>query len=223
MFDQIEAILLGSMQSLYDQFGWGGVIALTIFENATGITPSEIVLGFAGWMLISSHGLPASFIWLGSLYAAAGSTIGASLTYWAARLGGRPFIERLAVRLRLNPGLITATERHFERWGAGIVLGGRVIPGIRTLVSIPAGLARMPFQHFLAATFIGTYFWCALIIGTGYILGHEWSLISETVRQYLPYLIAAAAAGAVLFWIRRSRQPLETVQSNNSRAYPEMD
>ena len=214
MFEQIEAFLLGSMQTIYDQFGWAGVVALTIFENATGITPSEIVLGFAGWMLISAHGLPPAYIWLGSLYAAVGSTIGASLTYWAARLGGRPFIEGIARRLRINPALIESTEKQFRRWGAGLVLGGRVIPGVRTLVSIPAGLARMPYQVFLLTTFIGTYFWCTLLIGTGYLLGHEWHLVSETIRAYLPYLISAAAVGAVLFWFRRSRFTLKSLKPN---------
>ncbi len=69
------------------------------------------------------------------------------------------------------------------------MLGGRVIPGVRTLISIPAGLARMNFPKFVAATFTGAYIWCTLLIGAGYLLGYEWPLISDYVKQSFPYLI----------------------------------
>ncbi len=64
------------------------------------------------------------------------------------------------------------------------------MPGIRTLINIPAGLARMPFLTFFAATFIGAYIWCTLLIGAGYVLGYEWTLISHYLKQYFPYLLA---------------------------------
>ena len=82
MLDQLEMLILGALQSIYDQFGWGGVFSMMIFENATGITPSEIVLSLAGWMLIEAHGKPPSLILLGGLYAGLGSVIGASITYF---------------------------------------------------------------------------------------------------------------------------------------------
>jgi membrane protein DedA with SNARE-associated domain len=92
----LEAQILSMLQTVYDSWGWFGVTALLIFENATGITPSEIILGLAGWMLISEHQLPVSMIFIGGLYAAIGSTLGASIAYWAARLGGRPLVDKLA-------------------------------------------------------------------------------------------------------------------------------
>jgi membrane protein DedA with SNARE-associated domain len=85
-------------------------------------------------------------------------------------------------------------EMQFHRWGAGLVLVGRVMPGIRTLINIPAGLARMPFTTFFVATFIGAYVWCTLLIGAGYALGHEWALISQNLKQYFPYLLAGGLA-----------------------------
>jgi len=147
--NMLETQILSTLQSLYDAWGWFGVAALLIFENATGITPSEIILGLAGWMLISEHQLPASMIFFGGLYAAIGSALGASIPYWAARLGGRPLVDKLARWIRIDPAHITRAENQFHRWGTGLVLVGRVIPGIRTLISIPAGLARMPFITFL--------------------------------------------------------------------------
>lgn len=186
----LETQILSALQTIYDLWGWFGVAALLVFENATGITPSEIILGLAGWMLISEHQLPVSMIFIGGLYAAIGSTLGASITYWAARLGGRPLVDKLARWIRLDPAHITRAEAQFHHWGAGLVLVGRVMPGIRTLINIPAGLARMPFLTFFVATFIGAYIWCTLLIGAGYVLGHEWTLISHYLKQYFPYLLA---------------------------------
>ena len=90
MLDTIEQTILSALQSIFDQFGWLGVFGLMIFENATGITPAEVILAFAGWMLIERHGISPTFIPLAGVYAGLGSAIGASITYWVARIGGRP-------------------------------------------------------------------------------------------------------------------------------------
>jgi len=190
MITKFETTILSATQTIYDAWGWFGVAVLLAFENATGIMPSEIILALAGWMLISEHQLPVSMIFVGGLYAAIGSTLGASITYWAARLGGRPMVDKLIRWARIDPAHITRAENQFQRWGTGLVLVGRLMPGIRTLINIPAGLARMPFLTFFVATFIGAYIWCTLLIGAGYTLGHEWTLISQYLKQYFPYLLA---------------------------------
>ena len=200
MIDNFETVILGALQSVYDQFGWIGVFSMMIFENATGITPSEIVLSLAGWMLIEAHGEHPSMILLGGLYAGLGSAIGASVAYWVARLGGRPMVEKFAHWFRIDLKHIEAVDGHIRRWGVGLVLFGRVIPGVRTLVSIPAGLARIPFAPFFTATFIGAYIWCSLLIGAGYLLGHEWMLISQYLKAYFPHLVAGGM-GVIGFYI----------------------
>ena len=199
MLNQLETFILGALQSVYDQFGWGGVFSMMIFENATGITPSEIILSLAGWMLIEAHGQPPSLILMGGLYAGLGSAIGASVAYWVARLGGRPVVEKFAGWFRIDLKHIETMEGHIRRWGVGLVLFGRVIPGVRTLVSIPAGLARIPFGTFFTATFVGAYIWCSLLIGAGYLLGHEWMLISQYLKVYFPYLMAGGLGAIALY------------------------
>ncbi len=215
MITELETIILSAAQTIYDAWGWFGVAALLVFENATGITPSEIILGLAGWMLISEHQLPFSMIPIGGFYAALGSVIGASIAYWVARLGGRPLVDKLARWVRIDPAHIDRAESQFQRWGIGLVLIGRIIPGIRTLVSIPAGLACMPFLTFFIATFIGAYIWCTLLIGAGYLLGHEWALISTYLKQFLPYLFVGGAIALILyFWftqlsLKRAYAPVQ--------------
>lgn len=210
MFDRIESTILSALQTIFDQFGWAGVFGLMVFENATGITPSEIILAFAGWMLIERHGIAPSFILVGGLYAGLGSAIGASITYWVARLGGRPVVDRFARIFRIQDTLITKAEDQMHRWGSGLILIGRVIPGIRNLISIPAGLARISFIKFFIATFIGAYVWCTLLIGAGYILGHEWMLVSNYIKTHLP-LVLSLGLGAVLIYLAyHFREPLKT-------------
>jgi membrane protein DedA with SNARE-associated domain len=217
LITELETTILSAVQTLYDSWGWIGVAALLVFENATGITPSEIILGLAGWMLIEKHDLSPFMILLGGLYAAIGSTLGSSIAYWIARLGGRPLVDKLASWVRIDPGHIHRVENQFHRWGMGFVLVGRVIPGVRTVISIPAGLARMPFVTFFFTTFIGAYVWCSLLIGMGYVLGHEWALISAYLKQFLPYILVTGGIALALFiWFgSRSWSPASLLTPEN--------
>jgi membrane protein DedA with SNARE-associated domain len=221
MLDTLEQTILSALQFIFDKFGWLGVFGLMIFENATGITPSEIVLAFAGWMLIERHGISPAFIPLGGLYAGLGSAIGASITYWVARKGGRPLVDKFAKLFHIDMKYIEKVEEQCNKWGAGIVLFGRVIPGVRTLVSIPAGLVRIPFAKFFAATFAGAYVWCTLLIGAGYMLGHEWQLISEYIKTHLPLIFIGGTLliGAYLVYHYRASLPgLGRLRTTNKKA-----
>jgi membrane protein DedA with SNARE-associated domain len=191
MLDTIEQTILSALQVIFDQFGWYGVFGLMIIENATGISPSEIILAFAGWMLIERHGIAPSFILVAGVYAGLGSAIGASITYWAARWGGRPLVDKFASLLRIDLKYIERIEYQCKKWGIGVVFVGRMIPGVRTLVSIPAGMARIPFPRFFLASFAGAYLWCTALIGAGYFLGQEWHLISHYIKANLPLVFAA--------------------------------
>lgn len=212
MIDKLEMMILNALRVVYDELGWLGVTIIMIIENATGLTPSEVVLGFAGWMLIDAHGLPFSTVFWGGLAAAIGSVIGASILYWTARLGGRPVVDRLAKFFRIDMRHIKRVERMAERWGTGFIFFGRLLPGIRTLVAIPAGLTRMSFPTFFAATFAGAYIWCTLFIGAGYFLGHEWHLLSGIVKQAVPYALTLgmlAGMGFIVWqvWLRKRWAP----------------
>ena len=208
MLEPFEQTLLSALQLIFDRFGWLGVFGLMIFENATGITPAEVILAFAGWMLIERHGMPASFILLAGLYAGLGSTIGACIPYWIARKGGRPLVERFAKFFHIHLRYIEKIEDQCRKWGAGIVLVGRVLPGVRPLISIPAGLVRIPFPKFFLATFAGSYVWCTVLIGTGYVLGHEWHLISDYIRTHVPLVFFVALLLILAYLIYRYRAHL---------------
>jgi membrane protein DedA with SNARE-associated domain len=222
MLDTIAQTILSALQVIFDKFGWHGVFGLMIFENATGITPSEIILAFAGWMLIERHGIAPSFIFLAGLYTGLGSAIGASITYWVARKGGRPLVDKFAHFFHIKLDYIEWVENQCTKWGTGIVFVGRMLPGVRTLVSIPAGLVRIPFPRFFLATFAGAYIWCTVLIGAGYLLGHEWHLISQYIKTHLPlvfglgFLLIVAylvyhyrASISIPDWMRQTNKELD--------------
>lgn len=193
MIAELESQIIAALQFIFDQFGWFGLAGLMAFENATGLTPSEIPLGLAGWMLLAARAAPPAMILVGGLYAALGSLAGSSITYWLVRLGGRPLLDRIARWVRIDPQHIQRSETLFKKWGPGLILFGRLVPGIRTLISIPAGLARMSFPRFLGFTFIGAYLWCTILIGVGYVIGSEWRLISDLVGRFTPWAVAGFA------------------------------
>jgi membrane protein DedA with SNARE-associated domain len=203
MLAELENFIITNLQNIYDSIGWLGVTSLLVFENATGIIPSEVILGLAGWMLLAAHESPFYSIFIWGAAAALGSTIGASITYWGVRLGGRPIVEIIAKWFRVEPQHIMHAEQKFHRWGSSTVFFGRMIPGVRTLINIPAGLARMPFLKFKIYTLLGAYIWCTLLIGGGYFLGHEWWLISEVVKKAAPWLVGLGLLSWVCFFTFR--------------------
>jgi membrane protein DedA with SNARE-associated domain len=128
-------------------------------------------------------GQPVLFVLLMGLFIAIYSVTGEIFTYWAARLGGPALIARLATWgwLRMDSHRMQRTENLFSRWGVRLVMFGRIIPGLRTLVSVPAGLTHMNFGMFLGAAFSSAYIWNTLLVGIGYALGFKVTLLGFSI------------------------------------------
>jgi len=128
-------------------------------------------------------GQPVLFVVAMGLLIAVVSVAGEFAIYWIARLGGRPLVERLVKRgwLRVDPKRAQKTEEMFARWGLRLVIFGRIFPGIRTLVSIPAGLTRMNFGLFAGVAFSSAYIWNTLLVGIGYALGFKVTLLGVSI------------------------------------------
>ena len=126
-------------------------------------------------------GQPVLFILASASVVTFWSVLGEALTYWAARLGGRSLVERFSRWLRVDLRHMQRAETMFVRWGVGLVLFGRIFPGLRTLVSVPAGLTRMNFGLFLGASLGGAYLWNTLLVGVGYLMGFKLTLLGMTL------------------------------------------
>jgi membrane protein DedA with SNARE-associated domain len=180
-----------------------GLVALMFVENVFPPIPSEVVLPLAGFFVGRGE---LSFV--GVLAAATlGSVLGSIFLYELARYGGRPFVLRYGSILRVQPEDLDRADAWFERRGPMIVLVGRCIPGVRSLVSLPAGTLKMPRFQYIALTLVGSLAWNAALIGAGWILGEEWDRVSDVVGSVgtplLVVLLVVLGAASVVWWWRR--------------------
>ena len=135
------------------------------------------------WSQVQSFvvGKPLLFVLSTGLAIAFWSVIGEVVTYWVARLGGPKLAERFARLFRIDTRHMGRTESWFQKWGVKLVLFGRIFPGVRTLVSIPAGITRMNFGVFLGASAAGAYLWNTLLVGLGYYLGFNITIFGVSI------------------------------------------
>lgn len=126
---------------------------------------------------------PTLFVVGTGLLIAVLSVAGEFVIYWAVRLGGRPMVDSLTARgwIKLNPQRREWTDEMFQRWGVQLVVFGRILPGVRSLVSIPAGLTRMNFGLFAGAAFSGATIWNTLLVAIGYSLGLKVTLLGVSI------------------------------------------
>jgi membrane protein DedA with SNARE-associated domain len=141
------------------------------------------------------------------LAATLGSLVGALILYFIGQRGGRPLVLRYGRILRVGEADLDRAERWFDRWGDWVVLGARVVPIARSLVSIPAGFACMPLLRFILLTVAGSLVWNVFLVGAGYQLGANWEDVSDLAARYSDVMkvIAVAAVVAGVAWIIRRR------------------
>ncbi len=194
-----------------DVLGEGGYLvlfAMLVLENLFPPIPSEIVLPFAG-ALVADGGLA----YPGAVLAAtAGSLAGALVLYAVGRYGGRPLLYRYNRLFRVTDAQLDRADAWFDRRGPLIVLLGRLVPTVRSVVSIPAGAAEMPIGRFVVLTTIGSAVWNAALVGAGWALGSNWEEASAVVERFKTVVIVgvvlAVAAGVV--WLARRRRARAT-------------
>jgi membrane protein DedA with SNARE-associated domain len=126
-------------------------------------------------------GQPILFVFVMGLIIALSSVISEIATYWLARIGGRALVERFSRWLPVDFRQIDRAEALFTRCGVALVMFGRILPGVRTLVSVPAGMTRMNFGRFFAASFGGAYVWNTLLVAAGYLFGFKMTLFGISI------------------------------------------
>jgi membrane protein DedA with SNARE-associated domain len=119
-------------------------------------------------------------------------------------------VEKFVKLFHLDPAMIEKSEQQMQKWGIRLILFGRMIPAVRTFINIPAGMSKVPFFQFFIATFIGAYGWCTILIGAGYMLGHEWHLVSEYIKTHIPLVLSIIITSiiAYLIYYFRAYQPI---------------
>lgn len=197
--------LAGWVVDVVDSVGEVGVGALIFLESVVPPIPSEIVLPFAGFS--SSRGdLNIVLAWVA---ATVGAVAGALLLYGVGALVGYERLVELSEKrwfLLFGEKDLERGERFFERHGGAIVFFGRCIPLVRSIVSVPAGVARMPLVRFTVLTAVGSGIWNAVFIGTGRALGDRWERVEGWVAPAAYTVVALLLVGLVVLVIRRLRR-----------------
>jgi membrane protein DedA with SNARE-associated domain len=204
----IDQIALPFLQSLYAAVGYVGVMLAMAIESAMIPLPSELILPFAGFMVSDPSqvepltGGPWSF-WIVVVIATIGNTLGSLIAYAIGAYGGRPFLERYGRYLLIRPHEIEAADRFFERYGAATVFFGRLLPIVRTFISFPAGVTRMPLGKFIAYSTAGALPWSIALVWAGSLLGANWVDIRHALQPFdLAIAVAVVILAIVLLWWR---------------------
>ena len=194
---------------LISTLGYPGIIFLMALESACMPIPSEIVMPFAGY-LVYAAGQPGfdgnAMTLIGvSLAGAVGCTLGSIVAYYLGKYAGRPFILRYGRYVLIREKHLDMADRWFEKYGDAATFIARLLPIIRTFISLPAGIARMNFKKFVFYSFAGSLPWTALLAYVGYALGPRWEDIEGWFRG-LDYLIVGGVIILVVWYVYRFRK-----------------
>ncbi len=185
------------------EWGYGGIFAMMFVESSFVPFPSEVALIPAGYL--ASKGLMDPV--LATLAGLGGSLGGAILNYGLALWLGRPLLERVARYFGVGQGQFDSAERYFARHGEITTFAGRLVPGVRQLISIPAGLAHMNIPRFVLYTGLGAGLWSAILVAIGFIAGEneeQWRPLFRDATVWL--LLGGGLMVALYLYLHRRRE-----------------
>jgi membrane protein DedA with SNARE-associated domain len=187
--------------SLVSTYGYLGIFIAAFAETIFPPIPSELIFPLAGFV-----GFKSNFTYFETFLMASsgavGATFGAIVIYIVSFKIGRIAIVKLGKYVFVSEKKIESAERWFEKYGIYAVFLGRMAPGVRELISVPAGIARMPFAKFVTFTFFGSLIWSVILVFSGYFLGNSWESLSETLSDYFTLIsvIVLLSIAIVIFY-----------------------
>ena len=204
----IDAIVIPFLNSLYGAVGYVGVMLAMAIESAMVPLPSELILPYAGFLVSDPSqlepltGQPWNFL-IVVVVATIGNTLGSLIAYAIGAYGGRPLLERYGKYVLIRPHEIDLADDFFAKHGAATVFIGRLLPIVRTFISFPAGVARMPIGKFIAYSTAGAFLWSMLLVYAGTVLGENWTQIRHALQPFdLAIAVGVVALVVVFVWWR---------------------
>jgi membrane protein DedA with SNARE-associated domain len=211
LFGAIIAITR-DVKTTVSSWGYPGLFGLMILESSSLPVPSEVVLPFSGYLV----SIGRFDFWGTVIVATVAAVIGSLVDYFIGLKG----IEALTKRRVLGKALLsmdqlTFAAKWFNKYGAMAIFLARLIPGIRTLISFPAGAAKMPIAKFLVFTTAGCLLWNSVLIYVGYYLGNSWTEVAGISHYIIIGVIAVSASVLALYLIMRTRRRRQTQSREN--------
>lgn len=197
------------IKSAIENYGYLAVFVLMVLESACVPIPSEVTMLFGGAAANATFAASVSadhlnFLVVG-LLGTVGNLVGSWIAYGVGRAGGRPLIERWGRYIFLRTNELDRSEVWFAEHGQTAVFVSRLLPVIRTFISLPAGVAEMPLGRFSAYTVAGCLPWTFALAGVGYALGSRWTTVESYLRP-VSLAIGILLVGAFVWWlVRRAR------------------
>lgn len=201
MIDAIIAPLAKFIITLISSLGYVGVAIAMAIESASIPLPSEIIMPFSGYLVSTGE---LDFFWV-VLAAGIGGVAGSSVAYAVGYYGGetvvRSLIRKYGKFVLVHEYELDEAEEWFRSHGEAITFISRLLPVIRTFISLPAGIAKMNFRRFVFYAFIGTVIWCAALAYIGLILGENWNTLGPWFHKF-DAAIAVVTVGGGLWYVR---------------------
>jgi membrane protein DedA with SNARE-associated domain len=209
LFYKILVLLSTFVIWIISSLGYSGIVLAMAIESACIPLPSEVIMPFSGYLVSQGR----FSLWGVSVAGALGCTLGSAVAYAAGAHGGRPFILRYGRYFLITPHELDRADRWFARYGMAATFVSRLLPVIRTFISLPAGIARVPFLPFLAYAFLGSLPWSWVLAYIGMLLGENWDGGGGVLHSLDVLIVAGLVAGAAWFlwrhWPRQAPQPEE--------------
>jgi len=218
IIETIEILFLGIITQVYGAIGWPGVVFLMAIESAAIPFPSELIMPLAGWLLIQAKGGSVWWVLLAGFYGGLGNLLGSWVAYWISMKGGRPLLLKYGKYVLMSKDEVDKAEIWFNKYGEWAVFIGRLLPVVRTFISIPAGLARMNLWRFSLYTFAGSFIWSLGLAYGGFLLGENWEDLRAVMRPFDIPILLILAAGAIWLLVHR----IKSIRAQN-RTYDATD
>lgn len=174
---------MGWITAVIAAMGWPGIVLLMAIESACIPLPSEIIMPFAGFLVAQGKMNLHEAAWAGAL----GCAVGSALAYWVGASGGRPMVQRYGRYILLRTRDVDKADAWFARYGDAAIFWSRLMPVVRTFISLPAGISRMKFGKFIVLSFAGSLPWCYFLAWIGLTLGRhskDFEAVHERIVGY---------------------------------------
>ena len=176
----ISASLANLVISLIESLGYLGIFLGMTIESACIPLPSEVIMTFAGFVVNEGKLSLTNIILAGIL----GNLLGSLITYYIGLKGARPLLEKYGKYILITKEKLDNADKWFNKHGDAAVFFGRMLPGIRTFISLPAGINKMDINKFVIYTIIGSGIWTSILAVIGIELGKDWNIISQYFRIF---------------------------------------
>lgn len=198
MFAKVLGAIAGFIITSISTLGLWGIVVMMAIESACIPLPSEVIMPFSGYLVSQGR----FTLWQTAVAGAIGCVVGSMVAYAVGRYGGRQFIWKYGKYVLISHHDMETADRWFDRHGQFAIFFSRLLPVVRTFISLPAGIAKMRFGMFVLWTFVGSLPWCYVLAYIGFKMGDNWDTLGVYFHKFDAVIGIVIVAG-IVWWVWR--------------------